>query len=166
MRLVETALIAAIGLLSAGCAHKSDSRPAALLPETGDVRGWTKTGQTRTFQADDLWKYIDGDADKYIRRGVERALTADYSNQDKIEATADIYVMGSAQGAREVFESEPSVDSRPVQIGDAGRLYRGSLTFRKGPYFVRLVAYQDAPNVGMALEDLGRAIESKLERHK
>jgi hypothetical protein len=162
MKLVKTVLITALVLLSAGCAPK----PAALLPETGEASGWTKTGQTRTFPADDLWKYIDGDADKYIREGVERVLTADYRNQDKIEATADVYVMGSAEGAGKIFESEPSMDSQPVQIGDAGRLYRGSLTFRKGPYFVRLIAYQDTPNAGIALEDLGRGIERKLERYK
>jgi hypothetical protein len=165
MKLVETALIAAIVLFS-GCTPKSASGPATLLPETGEAPGWTKTGQTRTFRADDLWKYIDGDAAKYIRRGVENAITADYVSQDKIDATVDIYVMRSTEGARQVFESEPSVDSRSVQIGDAGRLYRGSLVFRKGPCLVRLVAYQSSPNVDKALETLGRAVENKVARYR
>jgi hypothetical protein len=36
------------------------------------------------------------------------------------------------------------------------------LTFRKGPYFVRLTAYQEDPEVGKALLELGRAVEKKL----
>lgn len=138
------------------------SRPRALLPEASEVAGWAKTGEARTFAADNLWQYIDGDAEKYIQAGVQKTLTANYRYEDKIEAVADVHVMGTPDGAQKIMESEPAVGSQAVQLGDAGRFYGISLTFRKGPYFVRLVAYQDAPQVGNALLELGRAIDSKL----
>jgi hypothetical protein len=34
--------------------------------------------------------------------------------------------------------------------------------FRKGPYYVRLVAYQESPLVAEALTALGQAIERRL----
>lgn len=58
---------------------------------------------------------------------------------------ADIYVMKAAAGARKIFESEPEAGSQPLALGEAGRLYGASLTFRKGSHFVRLVAYQPDP---------------------
>jgi len=71
--------------------------------------------------------------------------------------------MKASEGARKIFDSESSVGSKPAQIGEAGRLSRASLTFHSGPYFVRLVAYEEAPELPDALMALGQAIEKRLE---
>jgi hypothetical protein len=139
--------------LSLGCTRK----PAAVFPE--QVGAWTKTGETRTFTADNLYEYIDGEAEKYVQAGVKQALTSDYKYQNT-DAVADVFVMSSVEGARKIYDSQPDVGSKPVTVGDAARLYSGSLVFRKGPNFVRLVAYD--PKAGSALVELGRAIEANL----
>ncbi len=144
------------------CTSRSRSTSATFFPQSNEVSGWNKSGDTRAFPADKLWEYIDGDAEKYIQAGVEKTLTADYRYADKCDAAADVYVMSAPEGAKKIFESEPSMGSEPAQLGEAGRLYKGSLTFWKGRYFVRLVAYQDAPGIADALVALGRAIERKL----
>jgi len=158
----QSALVIAALILTQGCSPKSGSKPAALFPEANEVPGWAKVGETRTFNADNLWEYIDGDAEKYRRAGVRKTLTTDYRYKEKIEAVADVYVMAATEGARQVFESESSEGSRGIELGDAARLAKGSLTFRRGPYLVRLVAYQEAPEVEDTLVALGRAIERKL----
>jgi hypothetical protein len=127
------------------------------------VQGWSKSGKTRAFPAARLWEYIDGDAERYVQAGVDQTLTTDYRYGKNIEAVADIFIMSAAAGAARVFESQPATGNQPIQLGDAARLYKGSLTLRKGRYFVRLVAYQDAPEVSEALLALGRAIAGKLE---
>lgn len=144
------------------CAPRSAPQPAGFFPDTNEVPGWSKTGETRTFEASRLWEYIDGDAEKYIQAGVQKTLTTDFRYKGQIDAVADIHVMANPEGARKIFESAPSVGSHPVGLGDSARLSKGSLTFRKGPYFVRLVAYQEAPEVENALVELGKAIEKKL----
>jgi hypothetical protein len=150
--------------LSLACGSKSSSKPAAYFPESNKVPGWSRSSETRTFPADRLWEYIDGDADKYVQAGVQQTLTTDYRYGDKIEAVADVYVMATADGATKVFESQAATGSRPVPLGDVGRLYKGSLTLRQGRYFVRLVAYEDTPEVPQALVALGRAIAGKLSQ--
>ena len=156
----ELTLLAGILMLS--CGHKPAPKPPSFFPEANEVPGWVKSGETRTFPTDRLWEYIDGDADRYIQAGVQKTLTTDYHYKEKIEAAADIYVMSAPEGARKIFDSESSVGSEPFALGDAARLSKGSLTFRRGPYLVRLVAYQEDPSVGNALVELGRAIEKKL----
>jgi len=147
--------------LAQACGPKPASAPATFFPETNEVPGWSK-GETRTFEADRLWEYIDGDANRYLEAGVLRTLATDYRYGEKVEAVADIYVMKTPEGARKIFDSESSVGSQPIQIGDAARVFQSSLAFRNGPYFVRLVAYQEVPEVGKALVELGHAIEQKL----
>jgi hypothetical protein len=133
-----------------------------LFPESGEVPGWTKVGETRSFEAVDLWKYVDGDAERYLRVGVRRTLTANYRFADTVEAVADIHRMEAPRGAASIFESEPPTGSRPVALGDAGRSYGQSLTFRRGAFFVRLVAYQDTPQTERALVSLAQAVEARL----
>jgi len=158
MRYVSALIMVAIAL--AGCGGRS--KRSALLPETGQASGWARSAEIRTFEASKLWEYIDGDAEKYTRFGVERALTADYRYRDRIDAVAEIYIMGNADGARKVFDSEPDTNSLAIGLGDAARLYGASLIFRKDRYLVRLVAYREAPEVANALTDLGRAIETNI----
>ena len=155
----------AVGFLTwaVSCGSPHASRPPAYFSASGRAPGWIKTGATREFPASRLSEHIDGDADRYLKAGVEQALTSDYRYRDRIEATADIFVMRSVAGATQVFESQPANGSKLVQAGDAARLYSGTLIFRKGRFFVRLVAYQDVPEVPDALLGLARAMAPNLK---
>ena len=136
--------------------------PGSYFPETGESPGWTKSGDTRLFEAADLWKYIDGDAERYLKAGVRRTLTADYRYRDRIDAVADIHIMSSASAAAALFESEPSAGSRSVALGEVARSYGQSLVYCKGLFLVRLVAYQDDVETAAALLRLAQAIERRL----
>ena len=138
------------------------ARPASWLPGSNEAPGWTKIGETRVFEAADLWQYVDGDAERYLRAGVRRTLAAGYRYRDGVEAVADVHLMASPAAAAALFESEPPAGSRAVPLGDAGRTWGQSVTFRRGPFFVRLTAYQDSPQAEAALVALGRAIEGRL----
>jgi hypothetical protein len=121
-------------------------------------------GDIRTFEAADLWKYIDGEAERYLKAGVQRVFTADYRFQNTFDAVVDIYTMGSAEGAKKIFDSEPAGNAKPIQLGDGARLYSQSLVFRKGQYLVRIVAYQESAEMPQAIVALGRNIERRITR--
>jgi hypothetical protein len=121
-----------------------------------------KSSETRTFSASDLWKYIDGDAERYIQAGVATTRTSDFRFQNKIDAVADIHLMNSPDGPKKMLEAEWSSEGQRLNLGEDARLYTTSLVFRKNRYLVRIIAYQDAPEVGPALLALGQAIEMKL----
>jgi polyferredoxin len=132
------------------------------FPASGEVAGWTRGARVRTFQAEDLWKYIDGAADRYVEAGVVRTVTAEYRFQDRVDATADVYIMKSAEGASKLFEAESAKGSKPLAVGDAGRLYKGSIVFRQGASFVRIVALGDCPAEALIAlaTGIGRRIET------
>jgi hypothetical protein len=121
-----------------------------------------KSSETRTFPASDLWQYIDGDAERYIQAGVATTRTSDFRFQNKIDAVADIHLMNSPDGPKKMLEAEWSSEGQRLDLGEDARLYATSLVFRKDRYLVRIIAYQDAPEVGTALIALGQAIEKKL----
>jgi hypothetical protein len=109
-----------------------------------------------------LWQYIDGDAEQYISAGVVSTSTSDYKYKGELEATADVYTMGDATGARKILESGQSSDAKAVQLGDAGVAYAQSVIFRKGSHLVRIVAYESGPDAQQALLALAHGVEAKL----
>jgi hypothetical protein len=155
-------MILVLGGLVVGCRSKARSNSVDFFPQSNAVQNWVKSSDTRTFEASHLWEYIDGDADKYVQAGVVKTLTSDYRFNGKTDATADVYVMAKADGAKQVYDSESGAESTPLTLGEAARTAKGSVTFRQGPYFVRLVAYEDSPGIAQALTELARAISDRL----
>jgi hypothetical protein len=155
-------MIFVLAAVLVGCRSKRPSAPGDFFSDSVSAPGWVKSGAARTFEASHLWEYVDGDADKYIQAGVVKTLTCDYKFNSKTDATIDVYVMGNASGARKIYDSETSEGSQPLSIGDASRYAKGSLTFRQGPYFVRLVAYEDSPEITTAMTALAFAVSNRL----
>jgi hypothetical protein len=70
--------------------------------------------------------------------------------------------MGNSAGAQKILETGQTKDAKSVQLGDAGVAYEQSVTFRKGPYLVRIVAYEAPPDGPQALLALAHGVEAKL----
>ena len=130
--------------------------PESLLPDRS-ASVWTRSGPVRTFEPGELWRYIDGDAERYLRAGLRRAFTAGYRSANGVDAVADVYEMANPDGARRIFDAESAAGSKPLAVGDSGRNYGQAITFRRGRYFVRLTAYQEQAG----LEELAHALDRK-----
>ena len=154
-----TAAIAIVATVAVTGCKKSGLNP---FPSSGAVKGWDKTGDTRTFAAKDLYQYIDGDAEQYVAAGVISTSTSDYKYGGQLEAVVDVHFMNDAAGARKIMDTGKVGDAKTVQLGDSGAAYSQSVMFRKGPYLVRIVAYESTPGTQDALLALARGIESKL----
>ena len=157
-KLAIVAIAVAAALAGTGC-KRSKVDP---FPATGTVTGWEKSSDTRTFAAKDLWQYIDGDAEQYISAGVVSTATSDYKYQGQLEAVVDVYTMGDSAGARKIMESGQIKGREKRSMGDAALAYEQSVIFRKGPYLVRIVAYEPSSDGPQALLALAHGVEAKL----
>ena len=90
-----TGLIAAVSL--AGCAGSESDFP--------EVDGWTRAGDVLTYDADNLWEYINGAAELFVDYDVQTCRTTDLSSGD-LTATVDLYDMGTPLNAFGVFNRE------------------------------------------------------------
>lgn len=161
-RNLSKAVVVIIGIAALCCFSGCKKQQANPFPASGEIEGWQKTGDTRVFEAKDLWQYIDGDSDQYVKAGVISTSTADYNYQARLEAVVDVHRMGTAAGARRILDGSPSGDARAIQLGDGGVAYAQSIAFRKGVYLVRIVAYQSYGDGPQALMALARGVEAKL----
>jgi hypothetical protein len=158
----RAAVVAASLLLIVGMSVGCKRKPADFFPASGAVAGWDKGDKTQTYDAANLYQYIDGGADQYVNAGVVTTSTSDYKFKGALEATVDVYTMKTADGAKSIFDSDPAADSKSVSVGDAARLYGQSIVFRKGAHLVRITAYEAVPGTSDALLALAHGIEQKL----
>src|ERR1700739_271169 len=155
--LVGALVLAATAGVS-GCKKKN----ANPFPASGTVAGWEKASDTRTFEPRDLWQYIDGDSEQFIQAGVVSTATSDYKYQGQIEAVVDVYTMGGPDGAQTILERGQAKDVQTVRLGDEGLQYAQSVSFRKGRYLVRIVAYESSASTPQALMALAHGVETNL----
>jgi hypothetical protein len=135
------------------------ARLAALLPDA-KAFGGKPAGEAAYYSAD-LYKYIDGGAEEYHRRGFVALIHREYKTASA-EIDVDIYDMGLAANALAMSLVERAPDCPSVQIGAGGYAREGMLNFTQGRYFVKLKAFSDVGGTSVALEKAARGISARV----
>ncbi|MCX5815586.1 MAG: hypothetical protein NTX75_04995 [Proteobacteria bacterium] len=113
-----------------------------VMPAPGFSEGWTLEGKTKTFNPDNLYKHINGEAELYLPYGFEAlgaALYISKDNPDKALAV-DIYKMGSPLDAFGIYSRYRNPDSPEAKIGSGSFVNDSQLMFYQDRYFVQLSA--------------------------
>jgi len=126
------------------------ARLAALLPSGGSaVR----------FYSSDLYRYMDGGADIYLKYGLVAMAHREYKRAS-VEATVDVFDMGGPLQAFGIYSSERSPEYHFIDIGAEGYSSESTLNFLQGHYYVRLSAFGDG--AAAALDNFARAISRSI----
>jgi len=125
-------------LLLGGVASAGDV-PAPLC---GLVPGWTQSGAARTYTADNLSEYMDGNSEGYIRYNFQemRGITCKKGN---VTFVIDISDMGEPDFAYGWFSANRDLRQPEYPVGMGGQIVPRRLVFAKGPYYVEIAADPD-----------------------
>jgi hypothetical protein len=126
------------------------ARLGALVPKGGDaVR----------FYSQDLYRYMDGGADIYLKYGLVALAHREYKLAG-VEATVDVFDMGGPLPAFGMYSAERSPEYHFVDIGAEGYSSESTLNFLQGRYYVRLSAFGEG--AAAALDRFARAISRSI----
>ncbi len=78
-----------------------------------ELDGWTRAGDVLTYDADNLWEYINGAAELFIQYDVQTCRTADLASGDLV-VSVDLYDMGTPLNAFGVFNQENPAGGAPL----------------------------------------------------
>lgn len=154
--LLPTAVILAVSLLSC-------SGQEADFPE---VEGWALAGDVLTYDADNLWEYINGAAELFLEYDVQTCRTADLSSGDLL-VTVDLYDMGTSLNAFGIFNREHPAAGSPVTGASEAVVsppYQALLV--KGATYVKVNAVEGeltATSGRQLLEALARALPGQAD---
>ena len=133
------------------------------LPSPGFSKAWVMDGKVASYTSDNLYTYINGEAELYLPYGFSALASALYvkTGDAKTALVADIFQMGSAIDAFGIFSRYRNPDAEVIKIGGGGFIDESQLMFYKDRYFVRLSSSGDNPERSAFIE-CAEAIAAKI----
>jgi len=135
----------------------------AWLPGDNVVPGWTPQGQPRHFVAANLWEYIDGGAEAYLRFDFQEVVAVTYVNRAAgLEIAADLYRMANPLGAFGIYAQELNPAANVVAVGGEGSFDRTAFTLWTGPCYLKLASDKDDPQLEAGLKALAAEVAKRV----
>jgi hypothetical protein len=103
------------------------------------VPGWSQHGETRTFTADNLYEYMDGNAEGYLVYGIVK-MTGISCTKGSVDFAIDVSDMGDADSAYGIFSANRDPRRPSEKIGMGGQIVPRRAVFAKGQYYVEVGA--------------------------
>jgi hypothetical protein len=130
------------------------TRLAALLP-IGKI--------APRFYSSDLYRYMDGGADIYLKYGLVALAHREYQPAG-VDMTVDIFDMGDPLHAFGIYSAERSPEYHFIPIGAEGYSSESTLNFLQGRYYIRLSAF--GGGAAPALDNFAHAISRSIGRDR
>ena len=147
---------AAAFMLLAGIAAAAEP----VLPSCGIVSGWTLSGPTRSYDADHLFEYMDGNAEGYIRYNFQEMHGVTCKKGD-VTFVLDISDMGDADFAYGWFSANRDLRVPEFRVGMGGQIVPRRLIFAKGKYYVEIAADPEGDH-SAALQAFAAALDKAV----
>jgi len=115
----EVVSLAAVSFCLLSCSGTEPGARGEAGVDFPAVEGWSQVGDVLTYDADNLWEYINGAAELFVEFGVQTCRVTDLVSGD-LTVTVDLYDMGTPLNAFGVYEREKPGDDVAVQDAVAG----------------------------------------------
>ncbi|MFZ0961031.1 MAG: DUF6599 family protein [Terriglobia bacterium] len=116
--------------------------PSAEVARCSLVPGWRQDGALRHFTADNLYTYMDGNAESYLAYGFTQMQGVTCKSGEKT-LVIDVSEMVDADAAYGIFSGNRDPGHPLEKIGMGGQIMPRRGTFAKGNYYVEIAASPD-----------------------
>ncbi len=149
-------LIRALAAIAAAC-----GMAAAAAPSCGLLPGWSQKGDARTYVADTLFEYMDGNSEGYLLYGF---LKMQGVTCEKGSATfvIDLSEFVDTDAAFGMFSANHDPKQPQTKIGAAGQIVPRKAIFVKGKYYLEIAAEPEGDH-SPALREFTTALEKTIE---
>ena len=128
-------LVPGIGLLALVFAGIS----VAANPTCALVPGWTPQGEARSYVADNLFEYMDGNAEGYLLYGFQN-MHGVTCTKGGVTLIIDVSDFGDTDSAYGMFTANRDLRQPSAKVGMGGQILARKAIFSKGQFFVEIAA--------------------------
>jgi hypothetical protein len=134
---------------------------AAAAPSCGLVPGWTQKGEARTYVADTLFEYMDGNSEGYLLYGFVKmqGVTCEKAGATFVVDLSEFVDDDAAFG---MFSATHDPKQPQTKIGAAGQIVPRKAIFVKGKFYLEIAAEPEGDH-SAALREFTTAIEKTLD---
>ena len=117
--------------------------PEDLLPASGAVAGWERSGEVELYVPDNLFDYMDGQAELFFVYNFERLAVQEYQRGQEGPIIVEVYQVASPADAYGLFSFYATGEL--IDLGAGGAVEPGRLvSFWRGRFYARVFAYGEA----------------------
>jgi hypothetical protein len=151
-----------VTVLGAATLAAALAAPAASpAPDCRTVPGWTQEGPRREYEAENLFDYMDGNAEGYLVYGFAHMDGVTCRKGDDT-IVIDVSTMSDFEHAFGMFMANRDAKSPIEPVGMAGQIRPRRAVFAKDRYYVELAANPDKDHTP-ALRAFVSALEPRIE---
>jgi hypothetical protein len=137
------AIVVMIALGGCGAPAGQGPAPEDLLPASGAVAGWERSGEVEVYVPEDLFDYMDGQAELFFVYNFERLAVQEYQRGQEGPIIVEVYQVASPADAYGLFSFYAT--GQPMDLGAGGSAEPGRLiSFWQGRFYARVFAYGEA----------------------
>jgi len=125
------------------------------------VPGWEQSGTKREYTADNLYEYMDGNAESYLLYGFVRMQGITCTSGEK-KLVIDVSEMEDSDLAYGMFASNSDPNQPIANIAMGGQVQPRRASFAKGKYYVEIAASPEGDHTA-ALQAFTTKMEALLE---
>jgi len=133
----------------------------AAAPDCKLVPGWTQKGDVRSYSADNLFEYMDGNAEGYLLYGFQSMQGATCEKGD-VTFVIDVSDFGDPDSSYGMFSANRDPRQPYARLGMGGQVVQRRMIFAKGKYYVEIAANPEG-NHTAALNEWANALEKTTE---
>ncbi len=111
----------------------------AAAPACGLVPGWSQKGETRSYESENLFEYMDGNAEGYLIYGFQN-MHGVTCEKDGATLVIDISDFGDDDSSYGMFSANRDPRQPGAKIGMGGQIVPRRAVFAKGRYYVEVAA--------------------------
>lgn len=128
-----------------------------------EMSGWMLSEKPQVFSPNNLYDYIDGAADLYLKLDFQELEVVEYRNEKKAAVTVEVYRHRTPNHAFGIYSQERLPDASFLDIGAQGYYENSVLNFVKGLYYVKISSYNTGADDRQILLGFGNKVAQNLE---
>jgi hypothetical protein len=110
------------------------------------MAGWKQSGDIQIYSRANLYDYIDGAADLYLKYDFQELKVADYQNDQKASVTIEVYRHKTPVQAFGIYSQERLGNANYLEVGAQGYSEKGVLNFLAGDHYVKMNSVDAGPD--------------------
>lgn len=131
-----------------------------IVPDCSLVPGWPQQGPLRTFEADNLFEYMNGNAEGYLLYQFQR-MKGVTCKQGEITLVFDISEMAEPDAAYGMFAANRDPQRPSEALGMGGQVVPRKVIFAKDKYYVEIAA-NPAGDHSATLRAFAQAMDKRI----
>lgn len=128
-----------------------------------EIEGWVRSPRIQVYSPDNLFDFIDGAVDLYLRYRFRELRVAEYRNSLGDLITLEIYRHKGPADAFGIYSQEQPTDPAVLDIGARAYVQDTILNLLVGTYYVKISAYQRAFDTQEILRTFAKQVVDNLD---